>query len=72
MRINEKVRKSECALVLFDGCGPNDLNSRKAGVMGCSGSGGVGGGVGVAGGGGRLRSNQEGASTRQSHSGVGD
>ena len=49
------------ALVLFDGRVPNELDSGGTGAMG----------VGVAGGGGSPWSNQEGASARRSHSGVG-
>ena len=55
------MRKREGALVLVNGRVPNELDSSVTGAMG----------VGVAGGGGSPWSNQEGASARRSHSGVG-
>ena len=55
------MRENGSALILFDGRVPNELDSGGTGAMG----------VGVAGGGGSPWSNQEGASARRSHSGVG-
>ena len=60
------MEKNDGALLLFDECVPNELDSDCTGAMDC-----IGGGVGVAGGGGSPRSNQDGARARRSQGGVG-